>query len=88
MCEGSASSCESACALTLEFSGGKTLTAPRCTLSEASPVLRNVLSLALAIPGVLALHDDDPEAWEDVLRAIVPKDFIPDLVNWVGMRAP
>ncbi len=81
--EGS-SCCEPGCILTLKLREDKTLSVPRCALSAASPVLREVLSLPLATPGVLEVPEDDPEAWEVVLRMVRPDTYPVALVTWVS----
>lgn len=79
----SASCCGPGCTLTLKLRDDKALSVPRCALSAASLVLREVLSLPLATPGVLEVPDDDPEAWEIVLRMVRPDAYPVALVTWV-----
>lgn len=77
------SCCPTSCSVTLSLRDGKSSNVPRCLLAAASPVLNEVLSLPLATPGVLELPDDDPVAWEAVLRVLVPSPVL-DMANWVG----
>lgn len=80
------SCCPTSCSVTLSLRDGKSSNVPRCLLAAASPVLNEVLSLPLATPGVLELPDDDPVAWEAVLRVLVPSPVL-DMANWDNVAA-
>ncbi|GFR41603.1 hypothetical protein Agub_g2327, partial [Astrephomene gubernaculifera] len=74
------------CVITLECKEGVKLEALRCALSNASPILREALSLKLAKPGVLELPEDNAADWELMIRMIQPGTYPPAAVNWENVE--
>ncbi|KXZ54633.1 hypothetical protein GPECTOR_4g698 [Gonium pectorale] len=74
-------------AITLSFKSGKTLSADKCSLVKASPVLRDVLSLKLPTSGVLEVGEDSEEAWGVVLGMLDLSAALPvELITWDNLK--